>query len=150
MAIPAHHIHYIFNTLVWRFRVIICLDHACSFRGSGSSYILNNPFHVAILVHHTSSKGPLIWRFRFIIYLKHTPSFGDAGSSYILNTPPNLAIPVHHMSQNPHVAIPTNHISYTRPLMWRCRFIIYLKHAPPPPPWQHDPLFANMSLQHAP
>ena len=56
-------------------------------------------------------------RFRFTLYLKHAVSFRDSGSSCILDPPPLLAIPVQH-------------ISSTRRLIWRFRAIIYLKHAP--------------------
>ena len=76
--------------------------------------------------------GPYVF-----IYLKHAPSFGDNGSSYIfINTPPSfgdsgspdifntrshLAITIH---------LPVHHISLTRPLFCRFRFIIYLKPRP--------------------
>ena len=102
--------------------------------------------------------GPYVF-----IYLKHAPSFGDNGSSYILiNTPPSfgdsgspdifntrshLAITIH---------LPVHHISLTRPLFCRFRFIIYLK--PRPLIWRFRyPIYINtwwirviLYLEHAP
>ena len=103
-----------------------------------SSYILNTrPQYVG------DNLSPYI--------LKHAPSFGDNGSSYILiNTPPSfgdsgspdifntrshLAITIH---------LPVHHISLTRPLFCRLRFIIYLK--PRPLIWRFRyPLYLNSS-----
>ena len=57
----------------------------------------------------------------FIIHLKHAASCDDSGSSYIYNTIPPMALAVHH-----------NKYILNTLLMWRFRFIIYLKHAPTP------------------
>ena len=88
----------------------------------------------------------LIWRFRLIIYLKHAPSCGDSQLSCILNMPHSLAIP------GP-VILRFRFIIYrilnTRPLMWRCRFLLYLKHDPPPPS-PHVALRFITCLKHAP
>ena len=91
-------------------------------------HILNTPPHLAIPVHHVRYHAPLFGRFiislqhrfRFIIHLNNAPLLGDSVSSYILNMPRQLAIPE------------SSYILNTPPLTWRIRFIIYLKHAPPP------------------
>ena len=69
-----------------------------------------------IPVHSASWKCSLFRRFRFIIYL-NCSLFCDSASSYIYNTLPPIAIPFYHISE-------------TRALIWRSRFITYLKHGP--------------------
>ena len=80
-------------------------------------------------------KDALIWRDRFIIVLKHAPSFGDPASSCISNTPFHVATPAHHISSPrsllrnfPFIILYLKHL-----LMWRFRFMLDLKHAPPHP-----------------
>ena len=108
LAIPVHHISQT-RARMCRFRLII---HP-SFGVSGSSYILNTSFHLAIPIHH--------------IYLKHALSYGDSGLSYILNR--FRAHSSYILNKPPHLKIRIC-ISYTHCLIWRFRLIIYLKHAP--------------------
>ena len=90
-------------------------------------------------------KTPLIWRDRFIIFLKHAPSFGDRASSCIFNTPFHVAIPAHHISSTRSLlwSFPLI-VMFKTLLMWRFRFIIYLKH--PPLPLRAKPLHHIIEL----
>ena len=62
---------------------------------SGSTYILNTPFHLAMEIQYIYI---YILNTPPHLAMQHAPSLGDSGSTYILNTPPHLAIPVHHIS----------------------------------------------------
>ena len=83
----------------------------CLFCDSGS-YII----YWFLFTLHLENVLSLSRRFRFIIYL-NCSLFCDSASSYIYNTLPPIAIPFYHISE-------------TRALIWRSRFITYLKHGP--------------------
>ena len=117
------------RTLIWRFRLIINIEHA-SLLG-----------RFIISLQHTTLLG-----FRFIIYLKHAPlrrlrfiiylktllHLAIPNSSYILiNTPRHVAIPVHHISTTRLLIWRFWFLitSTTRLLIWRFLLIIYLAHA---------------------
>ena len=97
--------------------VIIYLKHCNTtpFCDSDASYILTQyvkharsfaetPHNLATPIHHGSSTCPLL--------------FGFSGSTYI-----------DILSGRPHLATPVPYMPYKRPLIWRFRFIIYLKRA---------------------
>ena len=64
-----------------------------------------------------------------LMYLKHALYFGDSSSNPLIGDR-RFRLNIYTLNTPPHVAIPAQDISWTRPLLWRYRFVIDLKHDP--------------------